>query len=256
MRKVTYGVILAMVVMLVAATAQALHQHYKGMPIVTVFVDGNPLASDVPPVILDSRTMIPVRALAEALGADVQWHGEISTVHITTQPNATPAIAPQAAAALAAIEQQDWNALAMLAHPTKGVRFSPYGYVRAGNTGDVIRTAQQIQDGFTDTTVINWGSYDGSGHPIDLTFEGYYDEFIYSADFAQAPEVAYNQIIGRGNTLINMHEVYPQGQFVEYHFPGFDPQYEGMDWQSLRLVFEETAGNWYLVGIVHDQWTI
>jgi hypothetical protein len=29
-----------------------------------------------------------------------------------------------------------------------------------------------------------------------------------------------------------------------------------MDWQSLRLVFEETAGNWYLVGIVHDQWTI
>jgi hypothetical protein len=29
-----------------------------------------------------------------------------------------------------------------------------------------------------------------------------------------------------------------------------------MDWRSLRLVFEEQGGSWYLVGIVHDQWTI
>jgi UDP-N-acetyl-2-amino-2-deoxyglucuronate dehydrogenase len=31
---------------------------------------------------------------------------------------------------------------------------------------------------------------------------------------------------------------------------------EGMDWRSLRLVFEKKNDIWYLVGIIHDQWTI
>ena len=43
---------------------------------------------------------------------------------------------------------------------------------------------------------------------------------------------------------------------VEYHFPGFDPQYGGLDWASLRLVFQEFEGRWVLVGIIHDEWTI
>ena len=63
-------------------------------------------------------------------------------------------------------------------------------------------------------------------------------------------------LIGKGNTLNNIAQVYPNGEFVEFHFTGFDTQYEGMDWTSLRLVFEENNGTWFLIGIVHDQWTI
>jgi hypothetical protein len=29
-----------------------------------------------------------------------------------------------------------------------------------------------------------------------------------------------------------------------------------MDWESLRLVFVQEDGAWWLVGIVHDEWTI
>jgi hypothetical protein len=43
---------------------------------------------------------------------------------------------------------------------------------------------------------------------------------------------------------------------VEYYFPGFEAQYEGMDWKSLRLVFEQHQGSWKLVGIIHNEWTI
>ena len=43
---------------------------------------------------------------------------------------------------------------------------------------------------------------------------------------------------------------------MEYHFPGIDPKFEGMDWRSLRLVFEQKNCTWYLVGIIHAQWTI
>ncbi|MBQ7097300.1 MAG: copper amine oxidase N-terminal domain-containing protein [Clostridia bacterium] len=40
---------------------------------------------DVPPVIVDGRTLVPVRAVAESFDADVQWIGETKTVEITSK---------------------------------------------------------------------------------------------------------------------------------------------------------------------------
>ena len=51
-------------------------------------------------------------------------------------------------------------------------------------------------------------------------------------------------------------EYYQSAVVVEFYFPGFDPQYAGMDWRSLRLVFMQQGSDWFLVGIIHDQWTI
>ncbi len=48
-----------------------------------VFCDGNELKPDVPPVIKEGRTLIPVRAIAEALGATVQWDEKERAVIIT-----------------------------------------------------------------------------------------------------------------------------------------------------------------------------
>ena len=39
---------------------------------------------DVAPIIVSSRTMLPVRYVAEALGATVVWDGDTSTATITT----------------------------------------------------------------------------------------------------------------------------------------------------------------------------
>lgn len=38
---------------------------------------------DVPAQVVDGRTMIPLRALSDSIGADVQWDGSTSTVYIT-----------------------------------------------------------------------------------------------------------------------------------------------------------------------------
>ncbi len=40
---------------------------------IDVIVNGNPLALDVAPVIVNDRTMVPMRAIFEALGAKVTW---------------------------------------------------------------------------------------------------------------------------------------------------------------------------------------
>jgi len=37
----------------------------------------------VVPLILNSRTMLPLRFVAESLGADVQWDGSTRTITIT-----------------------------------------------------------------------------------------------------------------------------------------------------------------------------
>ncbi len=40
---------------------------------------------DSPPVIVDSRTLVPVRAISDALGVEVDWNEERRTVILSTQ---------------------------------------------------------------------------------------------------------------------------------------------------------------------------
>lgn len=42
---------------------------------IRVYLDGEPLASEVPPALKNDRTMVPVRALLEGMGATVSWDG-------------------------------------------------------------------------------------------------------------------------------------------------------------------------------------
>ena len=155
---------------------------------------------------------------------------------------------------ISAMKNRDFVKLSTYVHPQKGVRFSPYSYV--STQSDLVFNADKIRNGNADQTKYVWGAYDGSGFPIEKTFQQYFDSFVYYYDFANAKEISYNRSIGGGNTINNIFDAYPKSIIVEYHFPGFDPKYEGMDWQSLRLVFEESNGTWYLVGVVHDKWTI
>jgi len=155
--------------------------------------------------------------------------------------------------AVLALKGKNMAKIAALAHPVKGVRFSAYGYI-AKDTDRVFKRSQ-ISGLWTNRKVYNWGEFDGSGDPIKMRFSKYYAAFIYDRDFANAPHIEYNNVLGRGNTIVNISEFYPKGKFVEYHFPeGADKNVMG--WNSLRLVFEKSGGRWYLVGICHDEWTI
>lgn len=48
-------------------------------------VNGTPKILDVPPMLKDGRTLVPVRFIAEAFGAKVEWQSESATVYITSQ---------------------------------------------------------------------------------------------------------------------------------------------------------------------------
>lgn len=158
-----------------------------------------------------------------------------------------------AEAVIISLANRDLESLAGFVHPTIGLRFSPYGFIRDDSQ---VFSPGTLPGLFDSEVVYLWGYYDGSGEPIELTFSAYYKEFVYSADFANAESVAINERLGQGNSINNIQDFFPSSSFVEYHFSGFDAQYEGMDWQSLRLVFIQEDGVWYLAAIVHDEWTI
>ena len=70
---------------LVASTAYAsVNGLYKGRPIVNVVVDGQKVTSTVPGQIVDNATLLPLRAIGEALGATVDWDQATYTASITT----------------------------------------------------------------------------------------------------------------------------------------------------------------------------
>jgi hypothetical protein len=133
------------------------------------------------------------------------------------------------------------------------VHFSPYGFI---GSGEQTLTAGNFTKLLSDNRKVNWGAFDGSGDPIILTLQQYFEKFVYPADFLKAEKWAIDSFIKTGNSLNNLKKVYPGSRFIEYHFSGFDKDYAGVDWVSLRLVFKEWNNEYLLVAIVHDQWTI
>ena len=151
-----------------------------------------------------------------------------------------------------ALGSQDMGVLAAYVNPDQGLRFSPYGYINTKT--DQIFTQKQVASLLDDSQIYNWGIYDGSGEPIELAFSSYFERFIWDRDYLSAETIGNNHAVGQGNMQVNVAETYPDGKFVEFHFPG--TQDGGIDWSSLRLIFQEKNGLRWLVGISHDQWTI
>lgn len=173
----------------------------------------------------------------------------------TPTPTETPPLTLEEAAdeVINALAARDLEKVAEFVHPEMGVRLSPYTYVEEDH---LVFMPEDLPGLVGSDQVYLWGAYDGTGDPIELTFDGYYERFLYSADFANPEAMAVDEELGWSSMINNITEFYPGASFVEYHFSGFNPDYGGMDWVSLRLVFIQEDGVWFLVGMVNDQWTI
>jgi hypothetical protein len=154
-----------------------------------------------------------------------------------------------------ALARRDIDSLARLAHPTAGIRFTPYPHV--DTTSDRRLTPAELRAEWPRPDSTNWGVHDGSGEPIRLSLREYVDRFVYDFDARHAPRVARDSApMGTGNARFNVPQVYPSDAIVEFHTPGTDPRYGGMDWRSLWVVLRRYNDRWTVVAIVHGAWTI
>ncbi|MDB5034685.1 MAG: hypothetical protein JWQ98_1926 [Chlorobi bacterium] len=162
-------------------------------------------------------------------------------------------IAERATAVLRALKSGNMAQLAAFVHPVKGLRFSPY--VGMDSTRDLVFRSNQLAGLSSGKKRYSWGTYDGPEESPRLTFRQYYRRFVYDHDYLRAKRIGYNdEAFGHSTIANNIPEFYPRGIAVEYNFPGFNPKFDGMDWKSLWLIFEQEGGTWYLVGIAHDEW--
>nr|WP_317324198.1 hypothetical protein [uncultured Flavonifractor sp.] len=182
------------------------------------------------------------------------YHPTPVQTEVPLDPDDNTPLLERAGLVLEALKAEDYAALAQLVHPEQGVTLTPYSTVDPAC--DNAMSQEQVRHLAQDEHIYTWGLFDGSGIPIRCTPAQYFQRYVFNADFTTAPQVGIDTVLISGNALENVAEAYPEGRFVEYHFPGIDPELKGFDWCSLKLIFEVWNNEWYLVGIVHGEWTI
>jgi len=176
----------------------------------------------------------------------------VDEIDVSSEEDASLIVA--ANTVIQALHDQDMEAISQLVHPTMGLRFAPYAFILEDYLVFMPEELPGLLD-FDHQTVYEWGDFMWTGDPIELTFHDYFYRFVYSAYFIRAEEIGINQKVSPEDMINNSHEFYPGSEFVEYYFSGIKPEFIGLDWQSLRLVFVEENSTWWLVCIVHEEWT-
>ena len=152
-----------------------------------------------------------------------------------------------------ALANDDFARITNDIHPTRGVRFSMYAYVRPET--DKVFSREQFAQYLQQAKIrFTWGDLDGSGDTLVIPLPEYLDTWVAGEKYNNA-SISVNEFKHNGSMINNLKEIYPNSEFVEFYHKGSE-QYSGMDWRILRLVFEEYQGKRYLVAIVNEQWTV
>ncbi|PWK14610.1 hypothetical protein C8D84_10285 [Psychrobacter immobilis] len=203
-------------------------------------------------------------ALALALaatGCQSSAESNIATPNQSNGHSSTPVVSDisqqtlkqQALRIQRALANKDFARITNDIHPTRGVRFSMYAYVRPET--DKVFSREQFAQYLQQSKVrFTWGEKDGTGDLLVTPLPVYLDTWIDASKFNNA-SISINEFQHSGNMINNLKRIYPNSEVVEFYHKGSE-EYAGMDWRIMRLVFEEYQGKRYLVAIVNEQWTV
>lgn len=152
-----------------------------------------------------------------------------------------------------ALANKDFSRITDDIHPTRGVRFSMYAYVRP-ESDKVFSRAQYTQYLEQSNIRFTWGEKDGTGDLLITPLPTYLDTWVDGEKFNDT-NISANKLTNNGNSINNLKDIYQKSEVVEFYYKGTE-QYAGMDWRVLRLVFDEYQGKRYLVAVINDQWTV
>ena len=202
-------------------------------------------------------------ALALALaatGCQSSAESNIATPNQSNGHSSTPVVSDisqqtlkqQALRIQRALANKDFARITNDIHPTRGIRFSMYAYVRPET--DKVFSREQFAKYLQQSKIrFTWGEKDGTGDLLVTPLPTYLDTWIDASKFNNA-SISINEFQHSGNMINNLKKIYPNSEVVEFYHKGSE-EYAGMDWRIMRLVFEEYQGKRYLVAIVNEQWT-
>ena len=221
---------------------------------ITAFLNDSPVNLDVAPDIIDGKTMLPIRFIAESFGFDVDWNGTNQEITITRRgENETPLAETNAPVAA--------NNILIAYFSRAGENYS-VGYIEKGNTEIVAEmiaeqtggTLFQIQpvtpypEGYEDTKVIATRENESNARPAiankvenmesyDTIFIGYpiwygtnpmiINSFLESYDLSGKTIIPFCTAAGSGfgSSISDIKEICPNGIFLDgFTVSGSDAQ--------------------------------
>lgn len=147
-KKILIEVLIIVVLSTGFVFAGSINGQYNGYPIVNVNVNNKALSLDVPGLVMQEKTLLPVRAIAENLNAIVLWNESTMTANLI-QPEVDLLFVND-------IEENDdgtWNLI------------NPFGYVDKGKQ-DIILLYYEITNITKQTSVFKVVVYDTQGKII------------------------------------------------------------------------------------------
>ncbi|NPV92511.1 MAG: copper amine oxidase N-terminal domain-containing protein [Firmicutes bacterium] len=138
---------------------------------IRLIVNGVEIQSDVPPQVINGRTMIPARALAEALGAKVEWDAAQRAVIVTAlSAGGDPAVLPSSSES-ASTPVPDTTS--PVTGPFTGTWDTDWGTMRLLQVGNQVHGTYEYNQGRIvgtvsgDTMVGTWSEYPTYSPPND-----------------------------------------------------------------------------------------
>lgn len=149
------------------------------------------------------------------------------------------------------LKNKEYEKLSTHIHPEKGIKLSMYSFV---SDKDKSFSKSDFEKYIGADEKFTFGHKDGSGAIYIVSLKDYLKDWVFKKDFSTA-KVNYNNFEGKGNSLNNIKEKYPNSETVENYLAG-TVEYSYMDWNSLILIFEKIDNQYYLVAIANNQWTV
>lgn len=151
------------------------------------------------------------------------------------------------------LQNEDFEKLAEKVDPVEGITFSLFADFGAepGYGGEYVKLSKKEIKSATDKQFV-WG-YDDSDKEYKMTLRDYVNEVLLKLNGEEVTyeKITFNQSAFEYGGVINtIHENYPDAKYVEYYAP--DKSGDNRSFQSIRFIFQERDGVWFLIGISRD----
>ncbi len=167
------------------------------------------------------------------------------------QPICAPSVSELSRRVAVLLKNNDTRALSRLVDARRGLRITPQAYIAKE---DVHLSRAQVAAMRNSKTIRTWGTYDGEGGDIRLTWARYRKRFVWWRDFSRGAKLTVNgKPKGQSTVINNLRSFYSNATLVELYLPPTSPN--SMDWGSLWMVWRKTGYGWRLIGIANDQWS-
>ncbi|MER2037846.1 MAG: hypothetical protein ABS944_06860 [Solibacillus sp.] len=178
------------------------------------------------------------------------------TVYIRSDKETEKELLAMSEEILSFLTEDNFKEISKMVDPIHGVTFAFYADFGNpdGYGGNYVNLSKKDISEIYDKKYL-WGK-DEAGTEYNLSLHEYTQQMLlkrWGNEEIQYSIVTYNEPAENfAGVISTIHEYYPDAIYVEYHSPGKDEH----SFQSLRFIYQERDGTWYLIGIVRDVATV